>query len=63
MEYVLNGVYALSGKWFGTPTVALLHVEALVLPVRADITDNEKNSFQQANEDLIVQYMKSVGWR
>ena len=64
MEYVLNGVYALSGKWFGTTELWLYFTsKPWYYPVRADITDNEKNSFQQANEDLIVQYMKSVGWR
>ena len=64
MEYVLNGVYALSGKWFGTTELwNYFTSKPWYYPIRADITDNEKNSFQQANEDMIVRYMKSVGWR
>lgn len=64
MEYVLNGVYALSGKWFGTTELwNYFTSKPWYYPVRADITDSEKNSFQQANEDTIVSYMKSVGWR
>ena len=64
MEYVLNGVYALSGKWFGKSDLwDYFTSKPWYYPVRADITDNEKNSFQQANENMIVSYMKSVGWR
>lgn len=64
MEYVLNGVYALSGKWFGTTELwNYFTSKPWYYPIRADITDNEKNSFQQANENTIVSYMKSVGWR
>ncbi len=64
MEYVLNGVYALSGKWFGKSDLwDYFTSKPWYYPVRADITDNEKNSFQQANENTIVSYMKSVGWR
>lgn len=64
MEYVLNGVYALSGKWFGTSDLwDYFTSKPWYYPIRADITDREKNSFQQANEDLIVSYMKDMGWR
>lgn len=64
MEYVLNGVYALSGKWFGTTELwNYFTSKPWYYPIRADITDSEKNSFQQANENTIVIYMKSVGWR
>lgn len=64
MEYVLNGVYALSGKWFGTSDLwNYFTSKPWYYPIRADITDREKNSFQQANENTIVSYMKSLGWR
>lgn len=64
MEYVLNGVYALSGKWFGTSDLwNYFTSKPWYYPIRADITDREKNSFQQANEHTIVSYMKSLGWR
>ena len=64
MEYVLNGVYALSGKWFGRSDLwNYFTSKSWYYPVRADITDNEKNSFQQANEETIVAYMKNLGWR
>ncbi len=64
MEYVLNGVYAMSGKWFGRSDLwNYFTSKPWYYPVRADITDNEKNSFQQANEETIVSYMKDMGWR
>lgn len=64
MELVLNGVYALSGKWVARKELwNYFTTKPWYYPVRADITVEEKNSFQQAKENTIVAYMKDMGWR
>mgnify|MGYP001767841599 CR=1 FL=1 len=63
MEFVINGMYALAGKTFGNKDLwEYFTSKPWYYPVQAYVND-EMNTVVAYNLNLIVGYMKEMGWR
>ncbi len=63
MEFVINGMYALAGKTFGEKDLwEYFTSKPWYYPVQAYVND-EMNTVVAYNLNLIVGYMKDMGWR
>lgn len=64
IELIFNGIFALSGKWFSTARMwNYFTSKEWYYPIRADLTVEDKNYYQNYNEDFVLEYMRSKGWR